>query len=109
MRKFLLLVLSICFVVGMAAPRAQVVGGRVRLESQNPQGVPVHPAAGDNNFVRWTNGTIGRIVALDAAMGWIQVDSAGKRGWVTGTYVTVLPPDLLDRTKLGPKNRRALD
>jgi hypothetical protein len=49
-----------------------------RLESQNPQGVPVHPAGDDDSFIRSANGTIGQVVAIDAATGWIQVESAQR-------------------------------
>jgi hypothetical protein len=50
MRKFLLLVLSVSVVVAVSTTRAQAVADRVCLESQNPQGVPVHPAASDNSL-----------------------------------------------------------
>ena len=103
MQKFLLLGLSVGVVVSLSVPTAQVIGNRVRLESQNAQGVPVHPAAGDNSFVRWGNGTIGHVVAIDAATGWIQVESATKRGWVTRTYVTVIPPDPEEPDPTGPE------
>lgn len=72
---------------------AQQIGDRVRLESTNPDGVPVHPAAGDSSFVRWANGTIGQVSAIDNATGWFKVDSAGKNGWLTGRYLTVIPAD----------------
>jgi endonuclease/exonuclease/phosphatase family metal-dependent hydrolase len=72
---------------------AQNVGDIVRLESTSLQGVPVHPAAGDNSFVRWANGTIGKVAAIDAATGWFQVASFGKVGWVVKKYLTVIPPD----------------
>jgi endonuclease/exonuclease/phosphatase family metal-dependent hydrolase len=102
-QKFLLLGLSVGVVVSLSVPTAQVIGNRVRLESQNAQGVPVHPAAGDNSFGRWANGTIGHVVAIDAATGWIQVESATKRGWVTRTYVTVIPPDPEEPDPTGPE------
>ena len=38
----------------------------------------VHPAAGDDSFIRSANGTIGQLVAIDAATGWIQVESAQR-------------------------------
>ncbi len=70
---------------------AQAPGDRVRLRSPNAQGVPVHPASGDPAYVRWSNGTLGQVLSVDARTGWIEVESAGKRGWVTARYVTVVP------------------
>lgn len=70
---------------------AQEVGDTVRLESSNPQGVPVHPAAGDMSYVRWANGTVATVTAIDPATGWFRVESAGNVGWVTRRYLTVIP------------------
>lgn len=72
---------------------AQDVGDRVVMESPNPAGVPVHPAAGDPAFVRWANGTIGRVVEIDPATQWRRVESNGLFGWIVRTYLRVLPPD----------------
>jgi endonuclease/exonuclease/phosphatase family metal-dependent hydrolase len=72
---------------------AQAPGDRVRLNATHQDGVPVHPAAGDNSYVRWANGTIANVLAVDPPTGWIQIESAGKRGWATRRYLTVLPPD----------------
>lgn len=69
---------------------AQQVGDRVRLQSPQPTGVPAHPAAGDPRFVRWANGTEGRITAFDETSGWFQVAAAGREGWFTRRYLTVI-------------------
>jgi endonuclease/exonuclease/phosphatase family metal-dependent hydrolase len=64
---------------------AQSVGERVRLVSQNPQGVPVHPADGDNSYVRWQNGTQATIQAIG---NWFRVEADdGQEGWVTRRYI----------------------
>lgn len=69
---------------------AQNVGDTVRLESANPKGVPVHPAAGDRSFVRWENGTIGTVKAIDLQTGWFHLESPGKSGWVVKKYLTII-------------------
>jgi endonuclease/exonuclease/phosphatase family metal-dependent hydrolase len=89
---FFVLVLSISFSRGSLL-LAQNVGDTVRLESTSTHGVPVHPAAGDNSFVRWANGTIGNVTSIDSATGWLQITSFGKVGWVIKRYLTVIPPD----------------
>jgi len=71
---------------------AQVPGDRVLLEGTHVDGVPVHPAAGNGSYVRWANGTIGAVVSIDPATGWIEIESAGQRGWVTRRYVRVVEP-----------------
>lgn len=48
----LLVVACLVIAVTVQPLLAQEVGDTVRLESANPQGVPVHPAAGDRSFVR---------------------------------------------------------
>jgi endonuclease/exonuclease/phosphatase family metal-dependent hydrolase len=68
----------------------QVVGDTVRLQSDNAQGVPVHPAAGDASYVRWVIGTIGKIVDEDTATRWLKVEAAGKSGWITKRYLVVV-------------------
>jgi endonuclease/exonuclease/phosphatase family metal-dependent hydrolase len=73
--------------------RAQIVGDTVRLESTNPAGVPVHPGAGDHSFVRWDNGTVGKVTAVDAATSWRRVESEGDVGWVIRRYLVVLPAE----------------
>ncbi|MGH9893880.1 MAG: hypothetical protein ACREA0_18230, partial [bacterium] len=55
--------------------------------------MPIHPAAGDPSYVRWANGTIGAVRTIDPATGWFQVESAGKTGWITGRYLTVVSLD----------------
>lgn len=72
---------------------AQQVNDRVIMSSANQAGVPVHPADGDNSYVRWPNGTTGKVTAIGSASQWRQVEVNGQRGWVTTTYLTVLPGD----------------
>ena len=55
--------------------------------------MPVHPAAGDVSYVRWANGTVGTVTAVDPGTGWLRVESSGKTGWVTARYLTVLAVD----------------
>jgi len=93
--------LVIAGLLASACVQAQEVGDPVRLFSSNAQGVPVHPAAGDNSYVRWANGTTGRISAIDAASGWIEIDAAGSSGWVTPRYVSVLSPEEPEDGTLG--------
>lgn len=77
-----------CFLFG------QQVDDPVLLQSSNPQGVPVHPAAGDRSFVRWANGTTGIVRTMDPTTGWFEVESSnGSRGWITRQYITVIAPD----------------
>jgi endonuclease/exonuclease/phosphatase family metal-dependent hydrolase len=88
--------LSLVLVVlgcAVATAHAQVVGDTVRLESSNPAGVPVHPAAGIASFVRWDNGTVGKVTAIDAATGWREVRSEGDVGWVVRRYLVVIDPE----------------
>jgi endonuclease/exonuclease/phosphatase family metal-dependent hydrolase len=73
---------------------AQNVGDNVRLESENSQGVPVHPAPGDASFVRWANGTTGKVQAIDQATGWLKVESLGNEGWVIKRYLRAIQDDL---------------
>jgi len=86
------LVLSVAVATGALC---QAVGDRVVLESENPLGVPVHPAAGDARFVRWANSTRGSITAFDGPSGWYQVSATGTTGWVTRRYIRILeePPE----------------
>ena len=63
------------------------------LEGTHQDDVPVHPAAGDTRYVRWANATIATVVSIDGATGWIEIESATKRGFVTRRYLVVLPPD----------------
>jgi endonuclease/exonuclease/phosphatase family metal-dependent hydrolase len=92
--------IALASIILFATPTvAQEVGDQVRLESPNAAGVPVHPAAGDQSYVRWSNGTRGSVVRFDSASGWFQVESFGSVGWVTRRYVTVVPtgePEPLD-------------
>lgn len=72
---------------------AQTIGDSVRLDSPSAQGVPVHPAAGDPSFVRWANGTVGRVTAIDQPSGWFRIESSGSIGWVVKRYLTVIADD----------------
>jgi len=86
----LVLVLALLFAPPLAA---QNVGDRVRLDATHPDGVPAHPAAGDNSFVRWAGGTMGRVTAFHNQSGWFQVTADdGAIGWFTRRYLTVLGP-----------------
>lgn len=85
-----ILATAICSIVPVYSLLPQVVGDQVKMESTNPLGPPVHPAAGNNSFVRWANGTMGVVTAVDAATGWLQVRANGQSGWVVRTYLTVL-------------------
>lgn len=93
--------LAIAGLLASACLQAQQVGDPVRLFSSNAQGVPVHPAAGDNSYVRWANGTTGRISAIDPATGWLEIDAAGGRGWVTRRYVTAVASEEPEDGTLG--------
>ena len=66
---------------------AQNIGDYARIYSQNPKGVPVHPASGDNSFERWYNGTLVSIEDIDTNNGWYKIELGGKTGWVTPKYV----------------------
>lgn len=72
---------------------AQNVGDTVRLESTNSAGVPVHPAAGDQSYFRWPNGTVAVVRAIDPVTRWFRVESSGGVGWVTKSYLTVIPTE----------------
>ncbi len=85
------LLLGLLVAAGASCPvAAQNIGDRVMLESPNPQGVPVHPAAGNNSFERWANQTLGTVGAIDAATGWFRIDSASKSGWVIRRYLVLV-------------------
>jgi len=71
----------------------QAVGDRVIMSSSSSAGVPVHPAAGDASYVRWANGTEGRVTAIDPPTGWRKVEAGGVSGWVTQRYLTLLVED----------------
>ncbi len=87
--------IAICIVVVLqfSSLYGQEQGDRVRLMSSNQRGVPVHPAAGDNSYVRWENGTIATIEGIDNATGWFRVSSGGREGWVTRRYITIIGED----------------
>ena len=69
----------------------QQVGDAVRLASPTSAGVPVHPAPGDNSYVRWDNGTIGIVSEIDDSTGWYHISSADRNGWVTKKYLSIVP------------------
>ena len=87
------------FVVGCAvvlfalAAYPQVVGDTVRLRSDSSKGVPVHPTATDPSYVRWANGTIGKIVADQTGSAWLKVEAVSKDGWIAKKYLTVVHDD----------------
>ena len=85
---------TIAFVVVMIAVAplgAQQEGDRVQLASSNTAGVPVHPAASNNSYVRWANGTLGIVTDFDVVSGWFEIEADdGSMGWVTNRYITVL-------------------
>lgn len=66
----------------------QSAGDRVRLESSNPKGVPVHPSTNDASFVRWANDPVVKVLAVNAQGKWFHISGDGKDGWVTKSYVT---------------------
>jgi hypothetical protein len=86
-------IVAFALCAGCALAQTPQIGDRVRLQSTNTAGVPVHPAAGDNSFIRWANGTLGEVKAIDTATGWFKIESSSKVGWTTGKYLTVVPPD----------------
>ena len=81
---------AVCFIsLGVTVPgMAQELGDRVRLESDNAAGVPVHPGDGNTAYVRWPNGTIAEIVQVGD---WFKVQFSNDTGWVTSRYIIVLP------------------
>jgi hypothetical protein len=92
-RPFVIRILTVIFLFSGSLAVAQQVGDRVRLEATNPAGVPVHLSAGDNSFVRWANGTTGKVAAIDPATRWYKIESADKVGWIVGKYLIVIPPE----------------
>lgn len=84
------LVALLALLVFVLPSEAQNAGDTVRLQSDNPQGVPVHPADGDSSYVRWANGTIGTILAMGPQSGWFQIRAGTDTGWVTRRYITVI-------------------
>src|SRR5688572_27746470 len=81
---------SVALVVFIQGGFAQKVNDRVRLESTNPLGIPVHPAAGDASYVRWDHGTEGVVTAIDSVTGWFRVEAGAETGWITKRYLVVL-------------------
>lgn len=69
---------------------AQQVGEFVFIQSDNPDGVPVHPAPGDAHYIRWGNKTYGVVTAVDIPTGWRNVASANGTGWIITKYLTVI-------------------
>lgn len=69
---------------------AQEVGDTVRLVGPNPDGVPVHPAAGDSSYVRWANGTVGKVLRKDPATGWLEVEANDQLGWIVRRYLIIV-------------------
>jgi endonuclease/exonuclease/phosphatase family metal-dependent hydrolase len=86
-RSLALLLLALLPAAGASA---QVVGDSVRLESDNPAGVPARSAPGERSFVRWPNGTGARVLAIDPATRWLQVRTGTTTAWVVPRYATVV-------------------
>lgn len=87
--------LLLALVASIASPlSAQAVGDLVVMQSSNSAGVPVHAAAGDASFVRWANGTRGKVTAIDAPSGWRKVEAAGTSGWIVPRYLVVITEDV---------------
>lgn len=89
MTRVLRLAAALVLVLPLTLP-AQQPGDRVLLESSNVRGVPVHPAPGDNSFVRWENGSEGVVQSMDQETGWYLVASGGADGWIVKKYLTVV-------------------
>ena len=79
------------FVVSSTAFPAQELGDKVRLQSSNQAGVPVHPALG-NSYFRWVNGSEGVVVAIDVSSGWHQSEFNGQTRWVHALGRRAIPP-----------------
>ena len=103
MRQLFALILLAVVSAGLICPNAtaQAVGDWVVLQSSNPDGVPVHPGAGDRHYKRWQNGTVAMVTAVDEPTGWREVLSQGGIGWVITDYMTVvLVKPILSRPRL---------
>lgn len=81
--KTILFILN--FLLFAFATYGQAAGDKARLESVNSKGVPVHASATDTGFVRWVNGTLVKVVAVEG--NWFHVSAEGKEGWITKNYV----------------------
>ena len=89
MKKIILFLFTLSIVLWLSPiVLGQSVGDRVRLESSNPKGVPVHPGASDTSFVRWANDTVVKVLAAESQGKWFHISGDGKEGWVTKSYVT---------------------
>ena len=94
MRKInLFLIICLCIPTFFSNSFGQQPGDKVLLSSTNQQGVPVHPEAGNNQYVRWENGTIATIEQIDSRTGWFKVTVLNRSGWVTKKYITVIPDE----------------
>jgi hypothetical protein len=89
MKVYLVILLSL-FTMKVTA---QQIGDIVILSSSNQAGVPVHSADGDVSYVRWPNGTIGKVIAIGDQTHWRFVESNDKSGWITINYLTIKPSD----------------
>jgi endonuclease/exonuclease/phosphatase family metal-dependent hydrolase len=87
---FLLFTVILLSLVAMRVT-AQEIDDKVVMSSSNHAGVPVHPADGDASYVRWPNGTTGKVVAIGVQSPWRRVESNGRSGWIASNYLTVMP------------------
>jgi hypothetical protein len=99
-----LMIILILLVAIRIQLKAQQIGDTVVMQSTtSTNGVPVHPAAGDNHYVRWTNGTYAVVTAIDTSTGWRELlNRAGATGWVVPSYLTVIKKPVLSQPKIVP-------
>jgi endonuclease/exonuclease/phosphatase family metal-dependent hydrolase len=72
-----------------AAAAGAAAGESVVLRAKNDEGVPLHPADGDDRLSgRIPDGTTAQVLERSAATRWLHVrTAAGQQGWVTSRYV----------------------
>jgi endonuclease/exonuclease/phosphatase family metal-dependent hydrolase len=98
---YVTLLVAMCLSAVAMQSIAQQVGDNVVMSSANAAGVPVHPADGDNSYVRWPNVTTGKVMAIGAQSQWRRVESNGQSGWITVGYLTVQPASDTDPEEPG--------
>ncbi|HEX2880866.1 MAG TPA: hypothetical protein VHO25_15145 [Polyangiaceae bacterium] len=76
-----------------SAEPSEHTGDSVVLRAKNAQGVPLHPADGDDQLSgRVPDGTSARVLERSATTSWLHVRTAdGQQGWVTSRYVEKEP------------------